>query len=288
MNQINKHFEAISSNPHDSQAFQDATIAVRSIRQEHRDGNHLDRLKEFSHEEIDLAFNPSQITEEEFDGLPYEEQLKIYRILTIYYEIPTPSKIDPFTLKEKYHTYKSAYRIDRIDAEDFLQTLQSAEEDDDYETVTELEKLIGIQKSEFFYRNIEATQKMIGFEYERFLDECIKRSSSEEQVDKCHKFFYKKFNEVLTFMIKDFENLNKNLQTYYHQSYRDAMPIEYVVSVTGNIDLFDEGLFELNPIEFSKILQSLEDIRKMDETRSQFPNWYAYYQNKLRDSKMVE
>ena len=288
MNRINEHFKTISSNPHDSKEFQDSTIAVRSIREEHRDDNHLDRLREFSHEEIELALNPSQITEEEFDELPYEEQLKIYRILTIYYEIPTPTKIDPFTLKEKYHMYKSAYRIDRIDAEDFLQTLQTTEDGEDLESVTELEKLIGLQKNEFFYRNIEETQKMLGFEFEKFLDECIKRSSSEDQIDRCNKFFYKKFNELLTFLIRDFQNLDKNLQTYYHQSYEKALPVEYLVSVTGKIELFDEGLFELNPIEYRRILQALEDVRKMDETRSQFPNWYAYYQKKLRDSKMVE
>lgn len=284
---IDKHLKNIASTD-DSDLYEKSITAVNSIRAEHsKDTNIVNEINyKFSPEEIELAFNPSILSDSEFDSLSDKEKRKFLKIVTMYYEIELPSTISQVDIDESYYTRRSAYRIERNLSENTNILYEEVEEDGVEEKEnTKLEILISQKKEEFLHRNVEIAAGMLGFNFQEFLEICEKRAKNEEQKDRCANFFEKIFNELLTFIKREFVNLSDNLQWHYHKSYENALPIKHAMTYFDSLDMFDEILFELNPSEFKKIMQAVEDIRQMDEEKSQFKNWYDYYRHTIRQSK---
>lgn len=280
---LNRHFETIK-NTESPEDFTNANIAINSLRAEHSEPDVTSEIYyKFTPEEIELAFNPNILSINEWSELSSNEKRKFLKVLSMYYEINLPKEISQVELDEAYTTRIPAFKIQR-DLEDNPVSLTSESEDEENDH-TKLEILISQKKGEFLEKNVEIACKTLGFDYQEFLLECNKRAGSEKQKAKCSFFFENLFNKLISFIKKDFENLNDNLQWYYHLSYENALPIKFEMENATTLELFDETIFELNPVEFSKIIQKIEDIRKMDDTRSKYKSWYDYYRKSNRDSR---
>ncbi len=288
MKRLSEHLENIKKTD-DSELYQKSVIAINSIRGEHsEDINIINEINaEYSKEEIELAFNPSILSVNEQSNLSEESKVRMVKILASYYDIDLPKKISPMDLKDKYEVVTSAYRIDR-NTKESSSAVALSNSDDEENDYSLLENLIGEQKSKFFDENVELTAQAIGFNYHELLILCKSKAKNEAQMEKCDDFFEKLFNNLLTFIKFEFSKMNENLQWYYHMSYEKALPIKHAMTYFSSLDLFDEILLELNPVEYKKILIALEDIRKMDDELSNYPSWYAHYQKVQRDSKMIE
>lgn len=273
-NSIDRHFDSIQAGGDPTNAL----IAIRGITEENRPETILDSLNvKYTPQQIDLAFNPSKISEVEPEYDDYElylsslssyekkqSMLSNYIILTTYYEIPREANVSIINLEDELNSTYAPFEL-------------AIDEDEDEDDYTILERGIIKQKNAFLQKNTKELQKAFGLDYDKFMKECQNVNNSIYSNRDCENFFNNSYEKLLSFVDNYIGMLKPEIKEYLKKSYENALPIRDLVKNIGSIYIFDKVILELNPIEFQKVLEALENLRKFDKNTSYYSSWFEYF-----------